>query len=560
MFCKHFNGKYRATTVLFFVLNVALLTQLIHADLFPIPMAGFVFYEDGSRADRGLPVSAYNFYNSWYEKVALGDFSTNEFYDNYYQLTLDGEDEDLIEMRSCNLTHYAQRELIITDEYSLCRATGTCFNLSINTPCLDDSYFDEEGDGICKYLDNCPDDFNPFQEDNDLDGIGDECDPDDDNDTIDDPNDNCPFTYNPDQSDMDFDGMGDECDCLPDKSNDGVIDVNDLLLFAEHWLESPCTPPDYCDATDFDKSTIVDMMDLSIIAEGYLRGCDLSEGFLAVTLATADNYPAKQSKQPLSFQTRDGIPSDMLAIPYAEPFYMSRYETTNQQYCDYLNSAYSLGLIKVVDGRVYSSGDDYNSYPYFDTNQYSPQSQISFDTDTFTVIDGKESYPAVKAGWHGAAAYCNWRSSQEGYESCYNITTWECDFTKSGYRLPTEAEWVFAAQGGSGSVYPWGDEIDSSRANYRDCHGIFKMDPYPWTVAVGSYSANGYGLYDVAGNVWEWCDDLHNDYARVLRGGGWYSTPEQCRLDYHYYQFINGDINGNIYIHSLGFRPVLDLN
>jgi hypothetical protein len=176
--------------------------------------------------------------------------------------------------------------------------------------------------------------------------------------------------------------------------------------------------------------------------------------------------------------------------------------------------------------------------------------------------------PMVEVSWYGAAAYCNWRSSQEGYPACYNLSTWECDFSKHGYRLATEAEWEYAARGGVHNPYyrfPWGDTISHSQANYYSWwnggvpvysydvnptsgyHPAYNDSIFPYTAPVGSFSTNGYGLYDMAGNVWEWCNDRWSStyYSTspydnpqgpvsgrypVLRGGGWISTSSNCRV------------------------------
>jgi len=247
-------------------------------------------------------------------------------------------------------------------------------------------------------------------------------------------------------------------------------------------------------------------------------------------------------------------------------FYMSKYESTNAQYCQFLNSALSQGLITVNHGTVYKSGSG-TSYPYCAVYPHFPYGQINWNGSTFTVRTkgGRDmsNDPMVDVGWYGSVAYCNWRSQQEGLQQCYDLSTWECDFSKNGYRLPTEAQWEYAARGGlSGKRFPSGDTITHSEANYyssrfysydtsptRTCHPTWNDGIIPYTSPVGSLSPNGYGLYDIAGNVWEWCNDWYDSsyYGsspqsnatgpttgsyRVLRGGSWSNLPSSCRVAY----------------------------
>ncbi len=233
---------------------------------------------------------------------------------------------------------------------------------------------------------------------------------------------------------------------------------------------------------------------------------------------------------------------------YVSSFYMNRFEVSNQKYCDYLNSAISQNQIEVRNGGgVYAVG---GNDIYCETHEAEEHSRIYWNGSLFTVASGKEHHPMVEVTWYGSAAYCNWRSGQEGLQPCYDLPTWNCNFSNNGYRLPMEAEWEYAARGGQHNPYykyPWGNAEDGSKANWSESGDPYESGPYPWTTPVGYYSPNGYGIYDTSGNVWEWCNDWYDweyyDYSpynnphgpasgtfRVCRSASWGSSPWVCRL------------------------------
>jgi len=246
-------------------------------------------------------------------------------------------------------------------------------------------------------------------------------------------------------------------------------------------------------------------------------------------------------------------------------FYMDKYEVTSQQWFEVSNWALAHGY-------------------------------------TFGAGSGKAAHHPVKTvSWYDCVKWCNARSEMQGLTPCYYTSaaqtqiyrigqislTNDCvNWSANGYRLPTEAEWEKAARGGAvGMRFPWSDAntITNARANYygyptgytydlgpEGFNPLFTPGGTPYTSPVGYFAPNGYGLYDMAGNVWEWCWDWYDGsyYSispssnptgpatgtyRMLRGGSWGNNPYVCRVaarDYNTPDFSSDPI---------GFRCVRGL-
>jgi len=217
-------------------------------------------------------------------------------------------------------------------------------------------------------------------------------------------------------------------------------------------------------------------------------------------------------------------------------FRISKYEITNQQYADFMNA---IGA---------NSDGSYEGTQYLDI--FSDACQIEYAGGKFVSKNGRENYPVIKVTWFGAKAY------SEYY----------------GGRLPTEAEWEFAARGGNSSNgygYSGSTDLDEVGWYLNNSDETGNSDLYDGcgTFPVGIKSPNELGIYDMSGNVWEWCNDWYDiDYysispvtdpqgpssgtTRVRRGGSWIDISYYCVTIRRYYFYPN---NSDFHI---GFRPV----
>jgi hypothetical protein len=286
-----------------------------------------------------------------------------------------------------------------------------------------------------------------------------------------------------------------------------------VSVFSAGWAVADCP------SADLTGDCFVDFEDFSVIGANWPTGYDWND---VNTLA--------------SQWLTGGVPSDPCDLVWVdindpgvsghEGFngQMSKYETTNAQYCQFLNAALASGDITVDgNGVVYGAngsngGEDFIGEVYFDTYPTRFHSQINYGGGGFSVRtrDGYDmsNHPVVMVSWYGAAAYCYYY----------------------GYRLPTEWEWQAVADYDGSYTYGCGTSIDHTKANY-DWDNPLGLTSYPHTSPVDYYETNGpgpygYGMCDMAGNVFEWTATCYygdcDPDDRVPRGGCWSWSRGYC--------------------------------
>jgi formylglycine-generating enzyme required for sulfatase activity len=242
---------------------------------------------------------------------------------------------------------------------------------------------------------------------------------------------------------------------------------------------------------------------------------------------------------------------DQHPVTLTNDFYLFSTEVTNRQYADLAQWALDNGHCTVRGTRLYDNLDG-SKIELLDMDD-DEDCEISFNGTNFIIDSGMENHPVIEVNWFGAASYCDWLSLKEGLPRAYNHqdpNNWKCNsgapYSAQGYRLPTEAEWEYTCRAGSTTAFSGGEitVIDCGNEPSLANMGWYCGNADGWTHQVGKRTPNPFGLYDMNGNVWEWCNDWYQStyeeeeidpigpppgWYKVLRGGGWSDVARRCR-------------------------------
>jgi len=220
-------------------------------------------------------------------------------------------------------------------------------------------------------------------------------------------------------------------------------------------------------------------------------------------------------------------------------FYIDKYEVTVKAYKEFIADNSFTEFSSLRQHKMPAPPDTTWMSEHTDTKKY-------YETTILKWWGWVDNYPMQYVTWFDAIAYCNWLSAKLGLDKCYSINDAKgivCDFTKNGYRLPTEAEWEFAAIGGTSSkTYRFSGSNNSADVGWYDETTYYKGPQF-----VGTKAANELGIYDMTGNVWEWCYDYYSPFYyasspkdnpinetptgyKVIRGGAWHYRAEYATV------------------------------
>ncbi len=247
------------------------------------------------------------------------------------------------------------------------------------------------------------------------------------------------------------------------------------------------------------------------------------------------------------------------SVTLTRPYRIGTYEVTNDQFAAVMNEALDRGWVTASTSTVRNvSGSGQELLDVDDSD-----CRIDYSGGNLVVNAGYGNHPVTEVTWYGAVAFAYYLNELESREQTYSLSDWSMDATKGGYRLPTEAEWEYAARGGasSGGYTYAGSNTVGAVAWYTGNSG-------GRTHTVGTKAANEIGTYDMSGNLWEWVNDWYGSTyysispgtnpegpasgtSRVFRGGSWAVSSSYLHVAYRHRLDPNG--SGG----SGGFRLVV---